>query len=348
VAGVPHVAAPADAGLPPLVEALLAGAGFGPGAKTELLGGGANNRVFRVVRGGAAALLKVYFRHPGDSRDRLGTEYGFAEFAWRHGVRALPRPIAASPEASAALFEYIPGAPVSEVGEAEVDQALEFVEAINRHRDAAGARALAPASEACFSIPEHVTCVGRRVSRLATMPTQIPIDAAAAAFVNGPLVAAWRDVVVRTEAALAARPELSARIPSDDDRLSPCDFGFHNAIAAADGTLRFIDFEYAGWDDPGRLVADFFCQPAVPVPSRFLERVVDRVTASLSSPELHRERIQWLLPVYQIRWCCILLNEFLQVGEDRRRFSGNADVAARKSTQLDKAVAALRGLRPRS
>ena len=25
----------------------------------------------------------------------------------------------------------------------------------------------------------------------------------------------------------------------------------------------FIDFEYAGWDDPSKLICDFFCQPAV-------------------------------------------------------------------------------------
>lgn len=331
-----------EAALPADVEHRLVAAGYGPAPQVALLRGGANNRVFRVERGDAVALLKIYFRHPGDPRDRLSTEFAFAAFAWQQGVRALPQPLAAWSDISAALYEYVSGVPVAEVDEAAVDAALDFVDALNLHRDAGDARRLPNASEACFSIPEHLVCVGGRVSRLSGLQVQLPIDEAAASFVTGPLAGAWQDVQRKTAAALAMNPECALRVPPGDELLSPCDFGFHNALAGADGRLRFLDFEYAGWDDPGRLVADFFCQPAVPVPMRFLDRVIDRLTAPLSDPELHQRRIELLLPVYRIRWCCILLNEFLQVGEHRRRFAGDADVAGRKAAQLDKAAAALR------
>ena len=42
-----------------------------------------------------------------------------------------------------------------------------------------------------------------------------------------------------------------------DKCLSPSDFGFHNVIVEKDKILRFIDFEYAGWDDPAKMVSDF-------------------------------------------------------------------------------------------
>ena len=35
-------------------------------------------------------------------------------------------------------------------------------------------------------------------------------------------------------------------------------------LAGRDGRLWFIDFEYAGWDDPAKTVCDFFCQPGLP------------------------------------------------------------------------------------
>ena len=38
--------------------------------------------------------------------------------------------------------------------------------------------------------------------------------------------------------------------------LSPSDFGLHNALRGQDGQLRFVDFEYFGWDDPVKLVSD--------------------------------------------------------------------------------------------
>ena len=66
--------------------------------------------------------------------------------------------------------------------------------------------------------------------------------------------------------------------------LSPSDFGFHNAILANDGRLRFIDFEYAGWDDPSKLICDFFCQPAVPAPPQAFDRFATAIAAELPTP----------------------------------------------------------------
>ena len=56
-------------------------------------------------------------------------------------------------------------------------------------------------------------------------------------------------------------------------------FGFRLSQCARNGRtgeLCFLDFEYAGWDDPAKMVADFFCQPAVPV--------ADASTSTISLP----------------------------------------------------------------
>ena len=73
---------------------------------------------------------------------------------------------------------------------------------------------------------------------------------------------------------------------------------------------------------------------------------VKEVIADLSVPEMHQQRIALLLPVYQIKWCCILLNDFLPVGSQRRRFAGNLfDQEAWKVRQLQKALHALKNTR---
>jgi hypothetical protein len=49
-----------------------------------------------------------------------------------------------------------------------------------------------------------------------------------------------------------------------------------------------------------------------------------------------------LLPVYRIKWCCILLNEFLEEGARRRRFAGDErTVQSLRREQLQKARAYL-------
>ncbi len=58
-------------------------------------------------------------------------------------------------------------------------------------------------------------------------------------------------------------------------------------------------------------MCDFFSQPAVPISEDYYPRFVEAVISDLSEPETHVQRYDLLLDVYRIKWCCILLNEFL-------------------------------------
>jgi hypothetical protein len=93
------------------------------------------------------------------------------------------------------------------------------------------------------------------------------------------------------------------------------------------------------------MICDFFCQPAVPVPMDYYNMFVDTIVSDLSEPEVHLQRIALLLPVYRIKWCCILLNDFLPVGLARRRFARrDVDLDARRVKQLQKARHCLQSL----
>lgn len=109
--------------------------------------------------------------------------------------------------------------------------------------------------------------------------------------------------------------------------------------------MRFIDFEYAGWDDPAKLVCDFFCQPQVPVDFKFWELFTNSLAASLGGETFLPLRAKMLLPAYQIKWCCIILNHFVKGGKARREFARGADAEEAKAGQLAKARRLLQNLR---
>ena len=44
---------------------------------------------------------------------------------------------------------------------------------------------------------------------------------------------------------------------------------FHNIIFR-DNKAHFIDFEYAGWDDPGKLFCDLILQPDHNIPIKYI------------------------------------------------------------------------------
>jgi hypothetical protein len=303
----------------------------------ERLPGGGNNRVYRVETAAGPVLLKEYFRHEADPRDRLGTEQAFLGFAWAHGVRAIPQPLACDRAAGIAIYEFLAGRKLApgEITAAHVDEAAAFFAALNRHRHEPDAAALPVASEACFSLSEHLACVDRRLARLGTIEPESDLHRQAAALVANRLVPAWQ----RVRVAAGGLP-LDAPLAAADRVISPSDFGFHNCIAT-DAGLRFIDFEYAGWDDPAKTVCDFFCQPAVPVPRKHFEPFLEAAADAAGDPRL-RDRVALLLPVYELKWCCIMLNEFLPVGDERRTFArANQSHELRLTNQLHKVEAAL-------
>ena len=326
--------------LMPGATALSQRAGLGEIVDLRLLFGGGNNRVFCLAGQRGMAALKAYFRHPGDPRDRLGAEYAFSQFAWNQGLRCLPRPLACDPVGGLALYEFVDGQALrpGEVSAAAIDQALAFVVGLNRVRSSAEARALGFASESCFSIGAHLQCVERRVERLEKIQPTTALEHEAVAFAREELIPASNTLALEI-ANRAAKLGLTAHQElTDDERcLSPSDFGFHNALRITDGRLVFLDFEYAGWDDPAKLICDFFCQPRVPVAFEFFERFANSIAGRSSLPAPLLARAELLLPVYRLKWCCILLNEFLPIDGQRRQFAIAANGEDHKAGQLQKA-----------
>jgi hypothetical protein len=321
-------------------------AGKAEPASLSRLAGGKNNQVFRAdMAQGDALVLKRYFSDPRDTRDRLAAEWGFLSYAWSRGVRSVPQPLASDPASQTGLYSLAPGRKlaVHELTVDHVDAAVNFVLAVNAApRDP---MALKPGSEACFSLTEHIDTVERRVARLQNLDAEAPHAGEAGAFVADTLLPLWsavRDRIV--DAAQAAGVALDSTIGQQHCCLSPSDFGFHNALADDAGRLTFLDFEYAGRDDPAKLASDFFCQPEIPVPANFHARFVKRLADGLGLDDAGRVRCNILLDAYRIKWTCIILNDFLALGAARRAFAEPGIWAARCAAQLAKAQANVAGL----
>jgi hypothetical protein len=323
-----------------LASRLTDRAGIGRVHAISRLAGGNNNQLYRLdMDSGAPLVLKGYFSDPRDRRDRLSTEWDFLDRAWQDGVRAIPQPVWRDRSAQAALYSLLPGTKLAaaEIEAAHVDAAANFILAINArpHPDSASA------SDACFCIADHLAIVERRLSRLAALDPQAPNIAAATRFVASRLRPAWdavRTTLTREVRALGL--DMERRLTEAECCLSPSDFGFHNALAGKDG-LVFLDFEYAGRDDPAKLVLDFFCQPQTPVPPAYRDRFTARLAESPRFDAAALARCRILLDVCRIKWVCILLNDFLPVGAARRSFAEAGAGDVRCATQLEKAAAKL-------
>jgi hypothetical protein len=322
----------------PIFAAAAATLGDRPAAVTRLAGG-ANNIVARVEVDGKPLLAKLYFTHARDPRDRLGTEFGMLEFLWRNGVRCVPGPLRMSRAHNLGLYEFIVGERVApgQVTAADVEQLVDLLATMWRLRTQPGAEELPPASEAAFTVNGYWANVERRLTRVRAALAERPEVATVAEFVERELVSvagAVREFLTVKSAELGVG--LDAELPPAQRTLSPADHGFHNVLRRADGRLTFLDFEYAGWDDPAQVIANALLLPEVPLPAEHRVAFVSGLLARLDGAAGVRARLRLTYPMLALKWSLIMLNEFLPVGGERRTFAG-ANAETRRASQLEKA-----------
>jgi hypothetical protein len=325
--------------LEPVVVEFVRSQGLAGGLQVKPLSGGGNNRVLLIRSDAQERVLKCYFQSAGDPRDRFGAESAFYQLISEAGIRQAPRAFGWDRRLRLGLLEHVRGATIENVADAHIEQAIEFIAALQAAREKPAAARVGVAADSCVRLEDHLNRVEERLQRIGVSLEANPASEPAQRFVADELKPAW--VNVREKTLERARAH-GAEWPAKPGCLSPSDFGYHNAIETRGGRLVFFDFEYAGWDDPVKLACDFFCQPRIPVPMRYWDRVVSAMAEATGDVTLPR-RAPLLLPVSRIKWCCIILNEFVGADSARREFArGGAVPAERRLRQLELARAGLR------
>ncbi len=330
------------------ITVLLKGSGLNP----EILAlknctQGRNNRTYRIETAEGPYIVKQYLRQVGDTRDRLASEFSFLKYAKQVAPSQVPRPFYQDLKMGMALYEYMEGEPLraEDISAKEVRQAAQFFCALNEPSTKTQALSLPAASEACFSIQEHLDLISGRIEQLKNLKPDSDEDLAASQLVLR-LTAFWRNFIDNLRKKTKSEAlDFNAFLDLSQRCISPSDFGFHNALKQAKQDLCFLDFEYAGWDDPAKMTGDFFSQLALPVPEHLFKSFVEQVMSVFSQPEILIHRAHLLRLVYRVKWCCIALNIFLPVHLARYRFSNpSLAVSDFKRGQLAKVTTLIQSL----
>jgi len=327
----------------PALRAVLSGLLDFDVATLHPVGGGRNSRVLRAAdRNGTPYIVKIYFRHDGDTRDRLTTEFQALTFLREHGVCNVPRPLAMSADHGCLLLECVEGRTIdrTSVGRIDVEAAADFLVRLKALSVCPAAGRLGEASEACFSIGAILGNLRQRLDRFTSFEPHSSADESLREFLQHDLLPG-----LDTLEGWCRRRAVASDVAFDDDvdqlarTLSPSDFGFHNALRRPAGDLVFLDFEYFGWDDPAKMAADVILHPAMELEPTLKRVFIRRLLTSFGEGTGLARRLEVVYPLFGLKWCVILLNEFLPAVWRRRRFAGRAssEVEAAKLEQLVKA-----------
>jgi hypothetical protein len=315
-----------------------------PVARIDRVGAGGNSRVYRVDTASGSVAAKCYFQRTADGRDRLEAEFGGLRFLWEKGVRCIPQPLLADRESQIALYEFLPGRELAadRVADEHIDQVTDFLARLKELATAPDAASLPLAAEASLTAAGIAQNIRARLALLQGAAGSEAAYGDLARFLGDgfePALARWEDAARRAlgEGAYATPIDSAART------LSPSDYGFHNALLDEEDRLRFVDFEYFGWDDPAKMISDFLWHPRSTMAEPLRERFAERMLARFRDVDGLGARLEAVFPLFGLKWCIILLNEFRPENLARRRFaSGSTDeTEAILAKQLAKAITTL-------
>jgi len=287
--------------------------------------GGGNSEVYYLRDSiGNEFCGKVYAVAANNRRSRLVTEWESFSYLCQKGIECIPKPIASSVTDNIAVYEWIEGLKLSsnQINSKHIDSALNLMSNLETLGRCEGAASLCPASEACFSLGSLESQLYERIKILRNEDVNNSIFREMRFFLADELEPAIKKYLGQARERFG-KLLMWQELPLIYRVLSPSDFGFHNAIVTNKGIV-WIDFEYFGWDDPAKIMVDFVLHPSPQMDigydgrKQFWQGMIDRFAGAANI----EERARCLYPLFGIKWCLIILNEFLPGGFKRRTLAG--------------------------
>lgn len=267
------------------------------------LRGGINSQVFSCEAAGHRFVLKGHTALQTRGHDRFKAEVEFLKYAHLVTPEFVPQLLGLDEASKSLVLERLEGERFREgthPSKEAVDRAVIFMRRLNTDVDLAKRAVSGIAVDGFLRLTEHLQNIQQRLEQMSLEHLPDYVRAEAKRLIES----LWRRLYYLRESTeqVISEGHCTDELNVSERCISPSDFGFHNAIRTPKG-IKFFDFEYAGWDDPTKAVADFDLQPRVPVEARggVLSEAIPLWSQALAA------RLKALLPILELKWACIIL-----------------------------------------
>lgn len=263
---------------------------------------GINSCVFKFKANGRNLVAKSY-KHK--KKLRIKREKLFYKYLKKVNNKNVLNPILFSINKNLSVYPYIAGSKVKKINIDQIQVLSNFINQINNQKIS---NTLPLAIDGIKDRNYHLKLCENKINDLKAVKIDSLVKKDFSNFLNKKIIPKFEEI--KTNFNLNKSSFLSKmKLTKKEMIVSPSDFGFHNIIKKKN-KLFFIDFEYAGLDDPVKLLCDFYCQPdqSINIQKKklFLENLKLK-NYSISKLSLYTD---FFLPFHKLKWCCIILNIF--------------------------------------
>ncbi len=264
---------------------------------------GINSSSWKVLSEKKKFFLKFYLNSNNDKRDRIGAELKFIELLEEGGFRNFPKVILTNKKDNWTLFEWLEGTKVSRPTLKDYEALIFFLKNIQNLKSFEKAKYIGYASEACFDLIDHKNLIIKRLENIIKFSsgeekTWLKIEVL--------------ESIKKCEKTFEKYFSLSSTnsFYKGVKILSPSDIGFHNILKIKD-KYYFHDFEYAGWDDPYKLIVDILIQPEN-VLNKDISMKVFKSLESCFKINNNFEFLKVYLILYRAKWVSIISKKIIE------------------------------------
>jgi hypothetical protein len=306
----------------------------------QLLPSSGNNRIYKVkMKDGSNYAVKQYLRLKEDSRPRLQAEFGHLSALWKLEFRNIPQPL--EKEGDWAVYSLIEGASVKSVELAEMDEVLSFISRLSDVSSELRGFSILPGSDSRACLGDYIDQIERRYNRLVQGAKNSGLEKEINGFLEQKILPYKEFIFSKFYDSIESLGwDLRSPFEEAQQIFSPSDLGFHNILASASdkGRLIFLDFEYSGWDDPAKLLADFFHHVGQDIAWDHKWYLLEKFAAHRKQDPNFLRRWETVIDLIGLEWMLIVLNVIDPKEMKRKRFANpNLDPADLIKTRLSKA-----------
>ena len=269
---------------------------------------GINSSTFKIEGYEEKYLLKIYNSSKINPINRLEHENKFLTFLKDCNFDNIPQKILSNKKDNWLLMSWIEGKRINKVNYKLCKKYLEFLIAIQKFRGLNSAKNISPASEAYFHLKGHINTLNNRFLLLEKKHKELLI-------LNKDLFGILKNLLDKVKSEINSlmlfkndnNIDIEYILPEENRIISQSDVGFHNMLVGKN-KVYFLDFEYSGWDDPGKLFSDLLLQPDNNVPLKYLSLLDKYLKDFIFKKNYQDDRLIFMLKLIRIKWSLIILN----------------------------------------
>jgi thiamine kinase-like enzyme len=309
-----------------------------------------NNRIYKIkTKTGKRYVVKQYLQHKEDLRPRLQAEFEHLSALWEIGFRNIPQPFAR--EENRAVYSYIEGMPVRSITRQEMAKIFSFLSHLSDASSKLKKFPILPGSDSRSCLGDYIDQIEKRCDRIILGTKNSEWEKETREFMTQSVLP-HKDFIFNKfyDSIESLGWDAQRSFQGNEQMFCPSDLGFHNILSGThnQGELFFLDFEYSGWDDPAKLLADFFHHVGQQVSWEHKWFLLEKFAAHRKQDPNFIRRWKTIIDLIGLEWVLIVLNIIDPNEMERKRFANpNLDPADLIKKRLAKADQMIHEMRER-